>query len=65
MGGQRGVIGGLLSVISDGSNLSNLAVDLSTQIFSSKYGCGGVLLDWGWSHVHDGVVINRVPVTNR
>ena len=41
MGGWRGVIGGLLSVISDGCNLSNLAADLSTQRFPSKYGCGG------------------------
>ena len=50
MGDQRGVIGGLLSVISDGGNLSNLAVDLSKQIFSSKYGCGG------FSWTEDGVV---------
>ena len=35
------MIGGLLSVISDGGNLSNLAADLSTQRFPSKYGCGG------------------------
>ena len=37
------MIGGLLSVISDGGNSINLAANLSTQRFSSKYGCGGFL----------------------